>query len=226
MRDSFFGFSRSEVMWFAFFFVSTIIIMAVSSVRLINKYYSNNKQATAEIKKYSSFLLGIHEIDHYAVTIQRGSLNLIIYSGDPAESKIILKHINVYRDSLSLELGKLLTEKNEKETWNKLEKAGSSYLARNEDFLIIGSDSTKKEEAADYNVNVMRPTLRVFTDMVRSTGQRFTQRIKESTDREINIALQVEFWLLVLALLPYVYFFFRFLYLVIKMIVWDISLKK
>jgi len=85
------------------------------------------------------------------------------------------------------------------------------------------SDSVKNETSANYNVNVMRPALRKFTDLTRETGKQIAQQIQKTTDNGLNIFYQYEFWILILVLLPYFYFFFRFLYLVIKMILWDIS---
>ena len=224
MKDGIFGFSRKEVLWFTVFFLVTIIVMTFSVVRLISKYYNHNTESYSEIKKHSHSLWNLQDITLSAVNVQRGSLNLIIYYENSKEIEAVKASIQKNRDSLSSKLLQLDNEATlEKQLRSNIMKAGFAYLDLNTVFIKMVNDSVKKTTATDYNVNIMRPALRKFTDLTRETGKLISEKIQKITDGGPYIFHQYEFWLLAIVLLPYFYFFMRFLYLVIKMILWDIA---
>ena len=224
MKEGIFGFSRKEVLWFAGFFLFSIFLLAFCTIRLISKYYGHNTQSYSEIKKYSHDLWSLQDITLHAVNVQRGSLNLIIYTNNSKEIEIVKTNIQKNRDSLTIKLIQLDNEGQlEKPVRVQILKDGLNYLGLNSTFIRMVTDSLKIEASANYNVNIMRPALRKFTDLTRETGKQIAQQIQKTTDNGLNIFYQYEFWILVLVLMPYFYFFFRFLYLVIKMILWDFS---
>jgi hypothetical protein len=224
MKGGIFGFSRREVLGFALFFILSLSLMTFSIIRLISKYYNHQTNTYSQIQKHSHNLWNLQDITLYSVNIQRGSLNLIIYTNNSKEIETVKTSILKNRDRLRNKLIQLDHEDQlEKLLRLNIENAGNNYLNLNTRFLKIASDSVKKEALATYNVNVMRPALRKFTDLTRETGKIITRQIHHITESSVNIFYQFEFWLLILVLSPYFYFFFRFLYLVVKMILWDIS---
>ena len=224
MKGGIFGFSRKEVLWFTTFFIISVSLITFSVIRLISKYYNHSVNSATEIKKGSHDLSNIQDLDHFAVNIQRGSLNLIIYSENPEELENVRMAILKNRDSLSTKLAQLETDSLlDKSLRARVNEAGQNYLIVNQKFLKIISDTTRKELPENFNVNTMRPTLRKFTDLIRFTGKSLSLQIQQTTEKGLNIFHQYEFWLLAIMLMPYVYFFFRFLYLVIKMIIWDFT---
>jgi hypothetical protein len=224
MKGGIFGFSRKEVLWFTTFFIISVSLITFSVVKLISKYYNYSSNSAAQIKKGSHDLSNIQDLDHYAVNIQRGSLNLIIYSKNPKELENVQTTILKNRDSLSTKLAQLETDSLlDSSLRDQVNNAGQNYLIVNQKFLKIISDSARKDLPENFNVNTMRPTLRKFTDLIRLTGKSLSLQIQQTTEKGLNIFHQYEFWMLAIMLMPYVYFFFRFLYLVIKMIVWDFT---
>ncbi len=224
MKGGIFGFSRKEVLGFTAFFIISLSLMTFSVIRLISKYYNHHSTTYSQIQKHSYDLWNLQDITLYAVNVQRGSLNLIIYANNSKELEKIKIGIQKNHDSLISKLNQLENEDQlEKSLRLNIKKAAYNYLALNAHFFKIANDSLKKEVPAAYNVNSMRPALRKFTDLTRETGKILAQQIQNKTEGGLNIFYQLEFWILVIALSPYFYFFFRFLYLVVKMILWDIS---
>ena len=224
MKGGIFGFSRNEVLWFTVFFIISLSLMTFSVIRLISKYYYHNSNTYSQIQKQSHDLWSLQDITLYAVNVQRGSLNLIIYANNSTELKNVKVGIQKNRDSLTAKLNQLERENQLEKTLRfHIEKAGRNYLDLNTNFLKIAENPLKKDSLSVYNVNVIRPVLRMFNDLTRQTGKLISQQIQKKTEKELNIFYQFEFWILLITLLPYLYFFCRFMYLVIKMIIWDIS---
>jgi hypothetical protein len=224
MKQGIFGFSRKEVLWFAAFFIISVGSILFSVIRLISKYYNHSTEAAAEIKKGTHDLWNIQDLSHYAVNIQRGSLNLIIYAKNPKELEAVKTSILKNRDSLMMKFSKLESEDQlEKVRREQILNAGKDYLVTNTNFLKLIDDTLRKESPETFNVNVMRPTLRKFSDLIRETGKELSMEIQKTIEKGLNVFSLWEFWLLSIMILPYIYFFFRFLYLVIKMIVWDFT---
>ncbi|HWY37168.1 MAG TPA: hypothetical protein VNY73_01320 [Bacteroidia bacterium] len=224
MKGGIFGFSRREVLWFATFFIISIGLVIFCGVKLISKYYNHSVNSSSRIKSSSHDLWTIQDMNLFAINIQRGSLNLIVYATNTKERETTKIHILRNRDSLSHKFAQMEAH-NQLDTKTRTEiiESGRTYLRANSVFISLVTDATKKESPEEYNVRVMRPTLHKFTDLIHATGKALTRHIQQTTDSGLNIFHQYEFWILIIMLLPYIYFFFRFLYLVIKMIVWDFS---
>lgn len=224
MERGFLGFSKKEVTWFALFFIFSLSLITFSAIRLIHKYYSHGVSSSSTIKKASNDLLHLQDIDHFSVNIQRSSLNLIIYSDNPKELDLVTANVLKNRDSLSGKLMKLTTDSLLHDSVRlQINAAGRAYLAVNETFLKLIKDSLKQELPETYNVNVMRPALRKFTDLIRQTAKNINMHIHQTTETRVNIFHQFELWILIAMLLPYIYFFFRFLALIVRMILWDLK---
>ena len=202
MKGGLFGFSRKEVL----------------------VYNNHNEKKYGQITRNSHTLVSLQDITQYATNIQRGSLNLIIYANNPAEIQSVKVSILVNRDSLRNKLNQL-TQKDQIDSslLFNIEEIGSKYLALNNQFLKLISDSVKTKTPESFNVDSMRPALRKFTDLTRQSGKTIANQTQEISNKKLNVFLQYEFWILAIVLIPYFYFLFRFLYLVIKMIIWDIS---
>lgn len=216
------GFTRKEILWFATFFVISVSLMVVSTFRLIRKYYNYSIESSEFIKKNTHNLWAIQDMSHFAVNIQRGSLNLIIYNNNPKELETVRSTITKNTDSLNLKFNKFEEENLSDELVDKnIVQFGRNYLEVNGKFVAHANDSIDNQSPEMYNVNVMRPTLRKFTDLIRQTSKDITLEIEKRSDTGLRLFSQSEFWILSFMLLPYFYFFFRFLYLVLKMILRD-----
>ncbi|MGZ3904402.1 MAG: hypothetical protein ACXVC6_11950 [Bacteroidia bacterium] len=222
MKNGLLGFTRREILWFATFFIISVSLMVISTYRLIRKYYNYSIESSEFIKKNTHNLWAIQDMSHFAVNIQRGSLNLIIYNNNPKELENVKSTIIKNVDSLNLKFVKF-----EKENLVDVDAAknivsyGRNYLEVNGKFVAHANDSIDGQSPEIYNVNVMRPTLRKFTDLIRQTSKDITLEIEKKSDSGLNLFSQAEFWILGFMLLPYFYFFFRFLYLVLKLIMRD-----
>jgi len=171
MKRGMFGFTRKEVLWFTLLFVSSIILGVFSLARLISKYYHHSSTSKVEINNYSHYLWNIQEITLYAVNMQRSSLNMIIYSGDTVELKNVIANVQKNLDSLNLKLVQLEEENRlDKALLTNIVQAGHNYIKVNSIFLKIAALPEKKTQAANFNVETMRPALRKFNDFTRQTG--------------------------------------------------------
>ncbi len=222
MKGGAFGFSRKEIIWFAVILFTSLALLIFCFSRIVSKYYNYSEDAHAKIKTYSADLWDLQEISLFSVNMQRSSLNLIIYSGNKKEFENVQASILKNRDSLINTLSLLEKQQSlEPLARKKITDAGNLYLLVNTEFRKIAVDSVKKNTAADFNVNTMRPALRTLSDLIRETGKSITGEIQKITVSRLHIFSLYEFWILLVVLLPYVYFFYRFLALFIKILFWD-----
>ncbi|MGZ3863106.1 MAG: hypothetical protein ACXVPN_04820 [Bacteroidia bacterium] len=222
MKNGLLGFTRKEILWFATFFIVSVSLMVVSTFRLIRKYYNYGIESSEFIKMNTRNLTSIQDLNLFAVNIQRGSLNLIIYKDNKTEIESVKATISRNKDSLNYKFNKFEKESLlDKAVSGKIVEYGRAYLEVNSNFLKLFDDSSNTLSPENYNVNTMRPTLRKFTDFVRQTSKDITLGIEKTSDKGLNLFSQLEFWILSFMLLPYFYFFFRFLYLVLKLIMRD-----
>src|SRR6185312_1739861 len=100
--------------------------------------------------------------------------------------------------------------------------AGLNYLNVNSIFLQMLNDSASTEHLSDYNLAKMRPAVRQFVDLIRKNSKIVVEKIQYVNNDRASIFKQVEFWLLLIGLGPYIYFFYRIIALIVRMILWEI----
>jgi hypothetical protein len=222
MKRGAFGFSRKEIIWFAVILFTSLSLLIFCGTRIVNKYFNYSDSAHTEINHYSDDLWNLQEISLFSVNIQRSSVNLITYSGNKEELENMRVSIIKNRDSLRAKLTQIKQQNRmEPVVLKKIVDAGNTYLAVNSTFRQMAVDSVQKIKAADFNVSSMRPSLRNLSDLTRATSKSITQEIQKITTSRLNVFSLWEFWVLLVVLLPYLYFFCRFVSLFIKILLWD-----
>lgn len=217
-----FGFSRKEIIWFAVIFLTSLSMIIFCASRLLHKYYNHSENTRNTITQYSNDVWNLQEIGIFSVNMQRSSLNLIIYASNKQEIENVKSSILVNKDSLLNKLNLLDKHQSlDSGTIQKIKSAANHYLQCNDVFKKLAIDSLKLKEAADYNISEMRPALRVLSDLSRQTSKSITSSIQTLTQSKFNVFSLYEFWILLLLALPYLYFFYRFLHLFIKVLLWN-----
>ncbi|HKC68562.1 MAG TPA: hypothetical protein VKG26_10040, partial [Bacteroidia bacterium] len=74
----------------------------------------------------------------------------------------------------------------------------------------------------NYNLEKMRPAVRLFIDLIRKDSKIIVENMQLTNSVRISIFNQLEFWLLLIGLAPYIYFFYRIIALIVRMILWEI----
>lgn len=222
MKGGALGFSRKEIIFFTVILVSSLVIMTFCLFRVVKKFYTHSGENGARIRQLSAEVLRLQEMSMTSVSIQRSSLNLIIYAADRAE----MKNINSLIDRNKTTLEKQLSDVVQRQvmpfdTCQKIAKTGLEYLLKNETFRKMLTDSLHAKEAADFNVSQMRPALRKLSDMITKSISALTTEVMNITNSTISIFALWESWLMLLISLPYLYFFYRFLRLFVKVMFLD-----
>ena len=223
MRKEVFGLTRKELLVAAFFVASSLSLIIYSSVKLIQNHYTNSDKTHTEIQNQSKSLAYLNDLNTYALNTQRSSVNILVYKSNLKEVLNFKKNIGSNRDSLLLKLDRidntnftLLDKKTE------LLNTGLNYLNVNAVFLKMLDDSIHIDKLSAYNLEKMRPAIRLFTDLVRKNSQSVVEKIQNTNNNRTSIFNQLEFWLLLIGLAPYIYFFYRIIALIIRMILWEI----
>jgi len=68
----------------------------------------------------------------------------------------------------------------------------------------------------------MRPDVKLFIDLIRKSSKTVLEKIQGTNNIGNSIFSQLEFWLLLLGLTPYVYFLYRIIALIVRMILWEV----
>jgi hypothetical protein len=221
------GLNRKELLIYACLIAGTFALIIFSSIRLIHKYYTKDHAIYAKIQNHSNDLAYLNDLSVYAVNAQRNSLNILVYRANHAEVMDFVSKINNNRDSLldrltKMEGGDIIEPRERKKLFN----LGIKYLGINTAFLKMLNDSTSNDKLTQFNTDKMRPAIREFSDLDREITQQITSKIKNTVNTSDNIVLQFEFWLLLLGLAPYLYFFYRILSIIARMILWELFPKK
>lgn len=223
MRKEVFGLTRKELMIAAFFVASSLALIIYSAAKLIHNHYTNNNLIQAEIQNQSKCLAYLNDLNTFTLNTQRSSVNVLVYRSNIKEVTNFKKNIVNNRDSLQLKLVRidnnnftLPTKKTE------LLNAGLNYLNINNVFLKMLNDSVSTDNLSTYNLEKMRPAVRIFTDLIRKNSKIVVEKIQFSNNNRMSIFNQLEFWLLLIGLAPYLYFFYRIIALIMRMILWEI----
>ncbi|HXB40995.1 MAG TPA: hypothetical protein VNZ49_10670 [Bacteroidia bacterium] len=222
MKGGAFGFSRKEIIWFAVILFTSLSLLIFCITSMVSKYYHYSESAHTKIHNYSGDLWNLQEISLFSVSMQRSSVNLITYSGNKKELENVQVSIIKNRDSLIAKLTQIKQQNRmEPIVLKKIVDAGNAYLVVNSAFRQMTADSVQKIKAADFNISSMRPTLHNLSDLTRATSKSITREIQKITHSRLNVFSLWEFWVLLIVLLPYLYFFCRFVSLFIKILLWD-----
>ncbi|HXU28102.1 MAG TPA: hypothetical protein VN698_12805, partial [Bacteroidia bacterium] len=222
-RKEVFGLTRKELLIAAFFVASSLTLIIYSSLKLIHNHYTNNNITQAEIQNQSKCLAYLNDLNTFTLNTQRGSVNVLVYRSNTKEVKNFKKNIENNRDSLLLKLNRIDNSNftlQDKKT--ELLYAGLNYLNVNSIFLQMLNDSASTEHLSDYNLAKMRPAVRQFVDLIRKNSKIVVEKIQYVNNDRASIFKQVEFWLLLIGLGPYIYFFYRIIALIVRMILWEI----
>lgn len=221
MRKDYYGFSRNEFIAVIAVFFSSAFLIVFCSVRLLHRYYKNDRQAVNKIRQHSSQLSMLNNLLTESSYAQRASLNLLIYTRDENTFKKNIETALIYRDSIKNKLQELESRQdfntNDK---RQIEIAGYKYLNTNEDFLNLIQSKERIEKADSFSVISMRPAVRAFTDLCRANISLIINKIDESNSAETNLFNQPEFWILLLGLLPWFYIIYRIAAIVWRIIFW------
>lgn len=223
MRKEVFGLTRKELVIAAVFVAVSFSLIIYSSIKLIHKHYTNNSLVQTEIQNQSKCLAYLNDLNTFTLNTQRSSVNSLVYRNNLKELTNFKKNILNYRDSLSLKLDRIdnvvfsLPDKK-----NELLKSGMNYLTINAEFLKMLNDSASIEVLSNYNLEKMRPAVRSFIDLIRKNSKMVVEKIQTTNANLTTIFNQLEFWLLLIGLAPYIYFFYRIIVLILRMILWEI----
>ncbi len=105
---------------------------------------------------------------------------------------------------------------------SKILTAGIDYLKVNEGFLKLFNAGKSDTIVSNYNLQKMRPSIRTFTDLIREVVNFVVAKIQNISGNSASIFKQIEFWVLVISLLPYIYFSYRIISIVARLIIWGI----
>ena len=223
MRKEVFGLTRKELLFFALFVAISLLLIIFSSIKLIHKYYKKDQVIFTEIQNNSKDIAYLNELNTYALNIQRNSLNILVYIKNTKEVTDFKKTISINRDSLLIKLNRT-SDKNLTFQYNKPEilESGLRYLDVNRKFIKMLTDSLSVDELSAYNLEKMRPSIRIFTDLIRKNVKVLVENIQHANDHPITLYKQTAFWLLLIGLMPYFYFLYRIIKLVVRMIFWEL----
>ena len=223
MRKEVFGLTRQELLIAAFFVASSLTLIIYSSVKLIHNHYTNNNSIQNEIHNQSKYLAYLNDLNTFTLNTQRSSVNVLVYRSNLKEVDNFKKSIANNRDSLQLKLARIdtnnFTLSGKK---NELLYAGLNYINVNNIYLKMLNDSVSTENLSTYNLEKMRPAVRAFTDLIRKNSKIVVEKIQYTNNNRISIFNQLEFWLLLIGLAPYIYFLYRIIALIMRMILWEI----
>ncbi len=223
MRKEVFGLTRQELLIAAFFVASSLTLIIYSSIKLIHNHYTNNNVIHTEIQDQSRCLAYLNDLNTYILNTQRSSVNVLVYRNNLKEVNNFKKNIAINRDSLQLKLVRVdnnnFTLPGKK---TELLNAGLSYLNVNNVFVKMLNDGVSTDSLSTYNLEKMRPAVRLFTDLIRKNSKILVEKIQYTNNNRISIFNQLEFWLLLIGLAPYFYFFYRIIALIMRMILWEI----
>jgi hypothetical protein len=223
VKKEVFGLTKQELLIAAFFVASSLTLIIYSSVKLIHNHYTNNNSIQNEIHNQSKCLAYLNDLNTYALNVQRSSVNVLVYRSNLKEVDNFKKSIANNRDSLQLKLARIDTNNftlpGKK---NDLLNAGLNYLNVNSVFLKMLNDSVSTDNLSTYNLEKMRPAVRTFTDLIRKKSKIVVEKIQYTNNNRISIFNQLEFWLLLIGLAPYIYFLYRIIVLIMRMILWEI----
>lgn len=223
MRKEVFGLTRKELLIAALFVAFSLTLIVYSSVKLIKNHYSNSSKIQSEIHNQTKCLAYLNDLNTFTLNTQRSSVNVLVYRANLKEASNFKKSIENNRDSLILRLDRIdnvgLTLPDNK---TELLKAGLNYLSINATFLKMLNDSSSTDNLSTFNLEKMRPAVRFFIDLIRKNSKAVVENMQLSNNSHISIFSQLEFWLLIIGLAPYIYFFYRIIALIIRMILWEI----
>ena len=223
MRKEVFGLTRQELLIAAFFVASSLTLIIYSSVKLIHNHYTNNNSIQNEIHNQSKYLAYLNDLNTFTLNTQRSSVNVLVYRSNLKEVDNFKKSIANNRDSLQLKLARIDTNNfilSGKK--NDLLNAGLNYINVNNIYVKMLNDSVSTENLSTYNLEKMRPAVRAFTDLIRKNSKIVVEKIQYTNNNRISIFNQLEFWLLLIGLAPYIYFLYRIIALIMRMILWEI----
>jgi hypothetical protein len=223
MKKEVFGFSRKELLIFILVITSTLVLIIYSSVKLIHKFHQQDNITYSEVQNYSKDISYLNDLSIYAVNIQRNSSNVLLYNTNPKEILDLKDKIQKSRDSLLLKLNKIENESVlEEQERTKILKSGLNYLNINTSFIQMINDTINIDKLTAYNLDKMRPAIREFSDLNRANTQLLTEKIRNATSKPISIFNQLEFWLLLIGLSPYLYFLYRVTAIIARMVFWEL----
>lgn len=223
MRKEVFGLTKKELLFFAMFVTISLLLVVYSSIKLIHKYYKKDQIIFTEIQNNSKDIAFLNELNTYALTVQRNSVNILVYSKKAKEVTEFKKSISLNRDSLFLKLNRIKNQ-NMVVQYKKSDvfENGLRYLDVNAKYINMLNDSLDIDKLSAYNLEKMRPSIRVFTDVIRKNVKALVEKIQHANDNPMMLYKQHEFWLLLIGLLPYFYFLYRIIKLVVRMIYWEL----
>ncbi|HTA60970.1 MAG TPA: hypothetical protein VK835_00880 [Bacteroidia bacterium] len=224
MRKEVFGLTRKELMFAAIFVASSLALIIYSSLKLIHNHYTNTNKVQSEIHSQSKSLAYLNDLNNYALNTQRSSVNILVYRTNSKEALSFKKSIESNRDSVLLKLNRI-DDANLVLTDKKIDilNAGLTYLKTNTVFLQKLNEGVSTDSLSTFNLEKMRPAIRLFTDLIRKNSQTIVEKIQDTNSNRTSIFNQLEFWLLLIGLAPYLYFFYRIIALILRMILWEIS---
>ena len=222
MKKTLFGLTRKELLFIVIIASSSFTLIIYSSIKLIHNTAINDNIKYNEIHSQSKYLTHLSDINSFTSTIQRNSLNLMVYKRNLKEIPNLKKIVENNRDSLVLKLNGVgninFTSIKEK---NDLKQTGLNYLNVNATFLKMFNDSVSLVNLTTYNLQKMRPTVQLFVDLIRKNSNNTVKKIQRANNNRLNFFDRIEFWLLIVGLAPYLYVFFRIMTLIIRMIFWE-----
>jgi hypothetical protein len=224
VRKEVFGLTRKELMFAAIFVASSLALIIYSSLKLIHNHYTNTNKVQSEIHSQSKSLAYLNDLNNYALNTQRSSVNILVYRTNSKEVLSFKKSIESNRDSVLLKLNRI-DDANLVLTDKKIDilNAGLTYLKTNTVFLQKLNEGVSTDSLSTFNLEKMRPAIRLFTDLIRKNSQTIVEKIQDTNSNRTSIFNQLEFWLLLIGLAPYLYFFYRIIALILRMILWEIS---
>jgi len=224
VRKEVFGLTRKELMFAAIFVASSLALIIYSSLKLIHNHYTNTNKVQSEIHSQSKSLAYLNDLNNYALNTQRSSVNILVYRTNSKEALSFKKSIESNRDSVLLKLNRI-DDANLVLTDKKIDilNAGLTYLKTNTVFLQKLNEGVSTDSLSTFNLEKMRPAIRLFTDLIRKNSQTIVEKIQDTNSNRTSIFNQLEFWLLLIGLAPYLYFFYRIIALILRMILWEIS---
>lgn len=222
MKKKLFGLTRKELLIIIIVVSTSFMLIIYSSLKLIHTTTTNDNTKYNEIHSQSKYLAYLNDLNSFTLNIQRNSLNLLVYKSNLKEVLNLKKTIEKNRDSLILNLKGVdsvnFISVNEK---TDLTQACSNYLNINATFLKMFSDSISLINLNEYNLQKMRPTVQLLVDLIRKNSTNAVKKIQSTNNNRLSFFDRIEFWLLLVGLAPYLYFSFRIMTLIIRMILWE-----
>jgi hypothetical protein len=152
---------------------------------------------------------------------------MLVYKANAKEIADFERIINKNRDSLLLNLNRI--DNNDvivQYKRNEILQAGLDYLKVNQVFLKMFNDNVETTKLSDYNLEKMRPSIRFFTDVIKHNVTLLVEKIQYTNSNRTSLLHQIEFWLLLIGLTPYLYFLYKIISIIIRMIFWSLFSDK